>query len=104
VPYIIALLTPIFFSFLLNLINVKTNFWSKFGYWRKYLVLIFSYLANHIFFLVILFFSESRNLVDYFGGDAGGSFSLFYFPVGLLILAGGLVFFPLTKLRKQIKK
>jgi hypothetical protein len=76
----------------IGLLNAKINFWSRFGHWRRFLVLIGAYTLS-----VFLVLGSSVGMINYMSADFWGTSSrdsdfemaclptaIFYFIIGIL--------------------
>jgi hypothetical protein len=74
IPFIIAGII----SLICGRIEAYTGWWSRAGFWKKYLILMGVYIVNiKLIFFVTVTLHDLR-VLHYFGGDAEGSFALLY--------------------------
>ena len=50
------------------------------SFWGKYLMIMSAYTAQMILILISVLLLDSARVLKYYGGDAGGSVGLLYFP------------------------
>jgi hypothetical protein len=86
--YIIGWSVAIICGTLLNLIESKWIPWNSMRYWGKYATIMMAYIVTVIVIVSIIIILDEYRIVEYFGGDAGGSFGLLYGPsiLGYIIL------------------
>lgn len=91
VPFFILLASTVAVSLVLNIADRKFNYWNRFGYWRKYLLLCSTYAVNMGIILAIVITLDSYRLIQYFGGDPEGSIGMFFIPSVIAYFVLGLM-------------
>jgi hypothetical protein len=90
-PFSIPLLSGGILSLLCGLVEAKTGWWSRAGFWKKYLILNGAYILNTILIIYVHVTLDSFRIFGYFGGDPEGGFGMLYpYPV-MLYLLGGMI-------------
>ena len=76
----------------IGLLNAKTNFWSRFGHWRRFFVLIGAYTISTFLVLGNSGLMVTYMSAEFFGHGNDSSFEMicitsatFYFAVGTLL-------------------
>jgi hypothetical protein len=86
---------------LLNSWNQSTGFWSNYGVWKKYFLLVGMYSLAAILTVISIMALDSIGLARYFGGDAGGSFGLLFFPSMIFYIVIGVPVAMLVKIDNE---
>ena len=80
------------FAVTLNVINLRWQIWERTGHWGKFFILIGCYSLSVAAILAVTLVLDSYGALDYFGGDAEGSFGmLFVTSVFGYAVVGGIV-------------
>lgn len=90
-PFFISFAVIAVYAFFLSFLNSKFNFWERYGHWKRFFVLIGTYSITIISILIIVVTLDSNGLIQYFGGDAGGSFGLLFLPSIILYFILGVL-------------
>ncbi len=91
IPYFLAFFIFGLSAILLGVYEIKNYFWDKCGYWKKYFIIIGLYAAATIICVSVTVILDDYRLVQYFEGDAAGSFGMGYFGFLSLYLIVGVV-------------
>jgi hypothetical protein len=75
----------------LNGFESTTGFWSRAGTWVRFLCVCGGYALTMIASLVAILSLDSARLLHYYGGDAGGSPSLFIIPTVIIYSFIGVI-------------
>jgi hypothetical protein len=87
--YFIPFIVTGIFSLLSGQVEAQTGWWSRAGFWKKYLVINGLYIVNISLIIMVTITLHDRGLLRYFGGDPEGSFGMIYpWTVPLYLLAG----------------
>ena len=88
-PFFVAFIVTLLISFIVNIIETRTDYWGCSGYWKKYLIVNGVYALNVLTILVVSITLDSVGLIGFFSGDPEGSFEMLYVPsVGFYLLLG----------------
>jgi hypothetical protein len=88
-PFFIPFIITGIFSILCGLVEAQTGWWSRAGFWKKYLVLNGLYILNIFLIIHVTITLDNYRMLRYFGGDACGSFGMLYpWTIPLYLLAG----------------
>jgi hypothetical protein len=90
-PFFIPFIITGIFSLCCGLVETKTGWWSRAGFWKKYFVLNGLYFLNVSLILGITLTLHDRRMFRYFGGDAEGSFILGYPWTIIFYLLAGII-------------
>jgi len=101
IPFFVAFIIYGLIGFLLNRWNQSTEFWPNFGVWKRYFLLIGMYSLAAILTVILIMVLDSIGLARYFGGDAGGSFGLLFFPSIIFFTIIGVPVAMLVKLDNE---
>jgi len=104
VPYFVALILFMVFAVFLTFLDFKFNWWERMRHWGRFLLLIGSYAITTIAILVIVITLDSWRLIQYFGGDAGGSFGLLFVPSILVYFICGAILSAVLTAKQVIKR
>jgi hypothetical protein len=88
--FLIAIVEIILFAGALHFINLRLHLWGKTGHWGRFLILIGCYALYVVSTVVVIVVLDTYGALDYFGGDAGGSFVMLFIPsvLGYFMLGG----------------
>lgn len=103
-PFFVAVIVISIASFLLNFLNVKLAFWSRIQSCKRFLFLSFCYAVTTIIILLLTVLMDYFGLICYFGGDAAGSFGMFYIPSILLYAIAGSILCLIMRVIERIRK
>ncbi len=101
IPFFIAFLVMGTSGCILGLLNSRFNFWTRYGIWKRYLVLEGMYSLAAILTVTFIVILDFYGFVAYFGGDAGGSFGLLFFPSIFFYLVMGAALATFIHLLKE---
>lgn len=88
--YLLVITISITCSITLGFIDDKKELWNRYDFWGKYLIAMCAYAAQMILLLTSVFILDSFRLIRYYGGDAGGSVVLLFFPsIVIYFVIGG---------------
>jgi len=89
-PFLIAFGGMVLFAVALNVINLRLRVWERVGHWGRFLILSGSYALSVVATLAATLVLDSYGALDYFGGDAEGSFGMLFIPsvLGYFVLGG----------------
>ncbi|HOW55936.1 MAG TPA: hypothetical protein PLR60_14955 [Syntrophorhabdaceae bacterium] len=102
--YVVIIFFSLLFAVTLGFADRKRGLWERYGYWRRYLLLCGTYLLQTAVVLAVLLTLDSRGLLGYFGGDAGGSIGMLLIPSVVIYLLIGAVAGGITELIKRSGK
>jgi hypothetical protein len=87
--YFIPFIITGIFSFLCGLVETQTDWWSRAGFWKRYLALNGLYISNIFLIIFVTITLHNYRMLRYFGGDAEGSFGLLYpYTIVFYLLVG----------------
>jgi hypothetical protein len=91
VPFFIAFAVLGSSAYILGLLNGAFGFWARCSVWKRFGLLVGVYALSVILIVVLVIILDSYGLVKYFGGDAGGSFGLFFIPSIVIYIVLGML-------------
>ncbi len=93
VPFAVAFVILGVSGFILERLNGTRRFWDRFSVRKRVELLVGAYALSAIAIVFLVVVLDSWGWVGYFGGDAGGSFGLLFFPsiLAYLVLGATLV-------------
>jgi len=107
IRYFGAFLIIVISGIAIGLLNAKTNYWRRFGQWRRFLVLIGAYTISVFLVLASSFLLVAYMSADFFDGSNDSDFemvcipsAIFYFIIGALIP----IIFSITKRNKRVNR
>lgn len=104
-PFLIAFGGIVSFAVALNVINLKRQVWRRTGHWGKFLLLSGWYALSVAGILAVTLVLDSYGALEYFDGDAEGSFGMLFIPSALgYVVVGGIVCAVLSAHRTLRKK
>jgi hypothetical protein len=90
--YFIPVIVTGIFSIICGQVEAPTGWWSRAGFWKKYLVIIGLYTLNIILIIALTITLHDKGVLSFFGGDPEGSFGMIYpWTVILYLLAGSIL-------------
>jgi hypothetical protein len=98
IPFFVTFVIYGITGLLLNSWNQSTGFWSNYGVWKRYFLLVGMYSLAAILTVISIMALDSIGLARYFGGDAGGSFGLLFFPSMIFYIVIGVPVAMLVKI------
>lgn len=75
----------------LSLLERFYRIWAKFGFNGRALYLAAAYVAASSVFLILMLTPPFQSRVQYFGGDAEGSFGMGCFPTSVIVIVMSLL-------------
>ncbi len=103
--FLVALVVFTFAGLLLGFFDARLYLWNRSGHWKRYLILVVVYAATIMCVTALTVAMDYYGLINYFGGDAAGSFGMYYIPsVAFYLVAGGIfcaVFSAFKRLRRK---
>ena len=105
--YLVTITISILFAIALGSIDGKNDLWNRFEFWGKYLMIIGAYAVQIILISFVLVLLGSKQLLDYYDSDPGGSVAMLFQPsiVIYLVLGGvlGIAVKAIPWLKKRIR-
>jgi hypothetical protein len=83
-PYFVVVSVALIIAAVLFVLNITVWRWEELNIWIKYLIILVSYSTGYVTCLSLMDQLNSKGYLRFFGGDAGGSFFLLYFPTVIL--------------------
>ena len=87
IPFIITGI----FSLGCGLMEAKTGWWSRAGFWKKYFALNGLYILNIFLIISVTITLHSYRMLRFFGSDPEGSFGMLYPWTIILYLLAGII-------------
>ena len=100
--FLIALGGIASFAGALNVINLRRQIWERTGHWGRVLILIGCYALYVVATLAVTLVFDSYGALDYFGGDAEGSFSMLFIPSVLVYFVLGVIACAVLSARRKL--
>lgn len=101
-PFFIAFSVTLLVCLMVSIIELKTDYWARSGFWTKYIITNGVYTLNVFIILAITILLDSFRLIGYFDGDPEGSFGMLYFPSIFFYLVLGVVLRILNKSKNRV--
>ncbi len=99
--YFIIFGVSIITGLLINLVEKRFSFWNRIGHWRKYLIVCIAYTLNMAVIFTVAGFLQSKNILDFFGGDPEGSIGMLFMPsIFVYFILGAIFGLAVTALNK----
>jgi len=98
--YLLVISISITCSMMLGFVDVKMDLWNRYEFWGKYLTVMCAYTAQMTLVFISVIILDSFRLINYYGGDSGGSIGLLFLPsIVIYLVIGGIIGITLTAIK-----
>lgn len=104
IRYFGAFLVIVASGITMGLLNAKTNFWRRFGHWRRFFVLIGVYTISVFLVLANSFLTVNYMSAKFFGGGNDSDFEMACIPSAIFYFVVCTLLSIMFSIAKRIKK